>query len=113
LRSSIVGTYYRSQQEKSVLFNSDRGDKLKLVRRPKNEFDGNAVAIHIGVVHVGWMSRSDAALYGPAMDEAGLKETDGELVDVFDKHPLFTFQLPRRAVERVEKQIRAKSPDFA
>jgi hypothetical protein len=105
--------YYRSQQEKSTLFNSKRGAKLKLVRKPKNEFDGNAVAIYVGTAHVGWMSRSDATVYGPAMDEAGLKETDGELVDVFDKYPIFTFQLPRRAVEWVEKEIRSRSSDFA
>lgn len=104
-RSSIVGTYYRSQYEKSCLYNANNGDQVRLVRDKKNEFDGSAVAIFIGRTQVGWMSRSDASLYGKVMDAMGADTVTGYLAEVFEKYPTFTFELDRDAVERVEKQL--------
>ena len=38
-----------------------------LIPEPENEFDPNAVAVHIDDLHVGYLRRGDAMRWGPAL----------------------------------------------
>lgn len=93
-RSSIVGAYYRPQVAKSILYNSDKGDVVTLYRDKENEFDSNAVKVVIKGHHVGYLGSSDAAVYGPAMDDQNLLCIHGVMIDPTEKYPRIQFDLP-------------------
>lgn len=113
-RSSIVGTYYRSPAEKSALYNSNKGDPVRLVRDPKNEFDANAVKVfvphqhHIQPYHVGFLSKSDAGLYAKAMDLLKMKSVNAKILDPLTKYPTIQFEIPEWAVVQISDQLTAK-----
>lgn len=93
-RSSIVGAYYRPQVAKSILYNSDKGDVVTLYRDKENEFDSKAVKFVIKGHHVGYLSSSDAAVYGPAMDDQNILCISGIMLDPCNKYPRIQFDLP-------------------
>ena len=79
---------------------------LRLQRDPKNEFDGNAIKVFVKPedsnrhFHVGFLSKSDAALYARAMDLAAVITADAMMLDPLQKYPTIQFELPESAVTK-------------
>ena len=42
------------------------GQGLELVRQPENEFDANALAVHFGRLHIGFVKKAIAARIAPS-----------------------------------------------
>ena len=99
IRSSIVGTYYRTPAEKSELYTSKAGAEIKLIREPRNQFDSNAIKVMLNDYHVGYLSKSDASEYAPVMDYEGVTELTGHLVNTTEKYPIIEFQVHKSWIE--------------
>lgn len=93
VRSSIVGSYYRTSLEKDVLYRAKPYTNIRLVRDPDNKYDSNAVKVMIRAYHVGYLSRDDAATYSPLLAQNG-GEASGILLNTVDKYPPIEFYLP-------------------
>lgn len=77
-----VARIYRIQDALKQL--GDAGHRavvpVKLVRRPDNEFDKNAIEVHVPPVgHIGWISRMKAADLAPLMDGVPFEDDEGVL----------------------------------
>lgn len=103
-RASIVGTYYRNPREKDAMYRAKPGDEIVLIRDGKNQFDRNAVKCTIGPHNVGFLSQSDAKLYGKVMDKVGFGMVVAKLLNTDEKYPRIEFDLPAEAVEGVQRQ---------
>jgi hypothetical protein len=57
MKTTIVGTKYRSPEAIAVLTRLRPGDRLRLVREPNNPHDPNAVAVYSGTMHIGYIPR--------------------------------------------------------
>lgn len=106
-RSSIVGAYYRPQVAKSILYNSNKGDVVTLYRDFENSFDKNAVKVVIKGHHVGFLSQSDAEVYGPAMDDQEIIRIHGIMLDPCDKYPRIQFDLPSKGDPKLLAAVKA------
>ena len=86
------------------MYRAKPGDVIVLIRDTKNQFDRNAVKCVIAPHHVGFLSRSDAELYGKVMDKLGLGMVVAKLLAAGEKYPRIEFDLPAEAVEAVQRE---------
>ena len=86
------------------MYRAKPGDVIVLIRDTKNQFDRNAVKCTIGPYHVGFLSQSDAKLYGKVMDKIGCRMALAKLLATGEKYPRIEFDLPAEAVEAVQRE---------
>lgn len=109
-RASIVGTYYRNPREKDAMYRAKPGDEIMLIRDKANQFSNQAVKCMIKQHHVGYLSQSDADLYGRVMDRINKPMLMATLIRTTDKYPLIEFETDNNAVSAV--QVKLAQSDF-
>ena len=109
-RASIVGTYYRTPKEKDAMYRAKPGDEIILIRDKANQFSNQAVKCMIKQYHVGYLSQSDADLYGRVMDRINRPMVVAILIRNNDKYPLIEFDMDADAVSAV--QVKLAQSDF-
>jgi hypothetical protein len=69
----VVGESYRQEDLWAIINRRPTSDRVservvaELILEPHNQYDGNAVAVWVHGRHVGYLSREDAAVYGPGV----------------------------------------------
>jgi len=69
---SIRGESFRNSdgsERQELIAGCEIGDPVELVREPGNRHDGNAVAVLAGAGQIGYLSRADAAILAPLLDD--------------------------------------------
>lgn len=83
----IVGMKFRGPEAEQIVRALRPGDSVRLVRDKNNQYDANAVAAHVGAMHVGFIPAPMAAKLGPRMDTHGIMALDGAFVATSDRRP--------------------------
>ena len=68
----VVGESHISKSgipRQTILIASEPGDPVALHREPDNRFDENAILVRVADHDIGYISRSDAKVLAPALDE--------------------------------------------
>lgn len=92
------------------MYRAKLGDKVLLIRDRGNSFSSLAVKCMINQHHVGYLSRSDADLYGRVMDRINKPMIEATLIQNNDKYPLIEFDMDADAVSAV--QVKLVQSDF-
>lgn len=56
-------------RRQDIILNCQPGDPVALIREPYNQYDANAVLVTVNGKGVGYLSRDDAKLLSPVLDE--------------------------------------------
>ena len=92
------------------MYRAKPGDEITLIRDKANQFSNQAVKCMIKQYHVGYLSQSDADLYGRVMDRINRPMVVAILIRNNDKHPLIEFDMDADAVSAV--QVKLAQSDF-
>ena len=92
------------------MYRAEPGDEIILIRDKANQFSNQAVKCMIGQHHVGFLSQSDANLYGRVMDRINRPMVVATLIRNNDKYPLIEFYMNADAVSIV--QVKLAQSDF-
>ncbi|MDE0191687.1 MAG: HIRAN domain-containing protein [Gammaproteobacteria bacterium] len=94
----VAGTHYRQPAVKRC----HQGQRVKLVRAPNNQHDGNAIEVWVGNQQIGFVPREEAVRLAWAMDKG----------DVVEAH-IEKIWLPYFEDESTDITIRVKRTDAA
>ena len=70
----VVDMKYQSQDDIDRALALDKGDKLRLERVPKNEFDPDAIAAYAGNFRIGYLSKDSTAIMSDMLGEVSFVE---------------------------------------
>ncbi len=110
-RFKVAGVTFDGRQ--AVIGNLDISDPVQLRPEPENAYDKNAIAVLVAhdehVWHVGYMPKSEAALYASILDGESLIGRNFDITGGFEKSDgskasyglIVEFDVPDKLVKRV------------
>lgn len=127
MTTSVVGNSFRPPAAKAALARLKTMQRLRCVREPNNKYDRYAVAIYVGDIHIGYLSKGVAKDMSVLLDgglpievfairagtglvelrwpDAGLQSPAG---DGFEDDPLFEEETPSDRLQRQLEQSVAR-----
>jgi hypothetical protein len=64
---AVVGMHFRGAAAKEAVSLFDLSTELTLEPEPENKYDGNALAVYFGDLHIGYIEATQAAWITPAL----------------------------------------------